>query len=318
MTLSSSDDVTHDGISLKSYQSDANTKELWVTASDLTKLRYTISGNGPVDYLLFDGIGCDGFIWVYLKPYLEETGRVIHLHMRGHGLSGDPSDLGHLGIDDLIGDWERVIDVERLGTEIDRPERPLIALGHSMGVQVALELRARRADLSWGAMILMCGTFEHTAGNLYNTTMIERVLPLLEKAAAIGGHQLHKVWRRLVTFPLTVHVARATEMSADLTRKRDIESYLNHLGQMRPQVFLSMLQQMSKHSCRASLPDLDTPTLVIGGTRDHFTPPRLSVELDYLLPCSELLMLQDGTHSAPIEQTITVNQHIRQFLASSL
>ena len=224
-------------------------RELWVTASDLTKLRYTISGQGPVDFLLFDGIGCDGFIWAYLKPYLEETGRVIHLHMRGHGLSHDPADLNRLGIDELIGDWERVIDVESLAGTSEGEGRPLVALGHSMGVQVALELRSRRPDLLWKAMILMCGTFEHTAGNMYNSSMIERVLPLL--ACRSSGDHLHKLWRRLVTLPLAVHVARATEMSADLTRKRDIESYLGHLGRMRPRVFLAMLNQMSKHSCQA-------------------------------------------------------------------
>ena len=167
-------------------------------------------------------------------------------------------------------------------------------------------------------MILMCGTFEHTAGNMYNSSMIERVLPLLERAAALGGDHLHKLWRRLVTLPLAVHLARATEMSADLTRKRDIESYLSHLGRMRPRVFLAMLNQMSKHSCRAALPDIETPALVIGGTRDHFTPSRLSVELSHLLACSELLMLEEGTHAAPIEQTIIVNQRIRHFLARHL
>ncbi len=286
-------------------------QDLWVTAQDLTKLYYSRSGEGPVDYLLFDGIGCDGFVWAYLKPYLEETGRVFHLHMRGHGLSDEPSDPDRVGIDDLISDWDQVIRVERLGVE-----RPLVALGHSMGVQVALELRIRRPDLCWQSLVLMCGTFEHTAGNLYNTSMLERTLPLLEKAAKAGGDRLQRVWSRLVRLPLTVHIARATEMSAELTRKRDIENYLNHLGRMSPAVFLSMLKKMSEHSCRTTLADINTPTLVIAGELDHFTPPQLSVELDHLLPQSELLMIAEGTHSAPIESTIIVNQRVRRFLSA--
>lgn len=285
-----------------------------VTATDLTRLYYTISGQGDVDYLLFDGIGCDGFVWAYLKPYLEETGRVYHLHMRGHGKSTDPDNINHVGIDWLISDWEHVLRVENM----DHSQRPLIALGHSMGVQVALELRIRRPDLPWASMILMCGTFEYTAGNLYDTTMLERVLPLLKTAARLGGDRLHKVWRRLLTLPLAVHVARATEMSADLTRKRDIERYLKHLGRMQPPLFLSMLQQMSEHSCRVTLADIDTPVLVIAGQLDHFTPPRLSIELNHLLPQSELLMLEEGTHSAPVEQTIEVNQRIRKFVNETM
>ena len=296
------------------YSTYSNQKDFWVSGQDNTRLHYTVSGEGPVDYLLFDGIGCDGFIWAYLRPYLEETGRVIHLHMRGHGQSEEPQDFSHVDIDWLISDWEQLLRVESLlGSE-----RPLIALGHSMGVQVLLELRIRHPKLSWAALVLMCGTFEHTASNLYDTTMIERVLPLLQKAASLGGKNLHRVWKRLVSLPLAVHVARATEMSADLTRKRDIERYLSHLGRMKPDLFLTMLQKMSAHSCRTALSDIDTASLVIAGTLDHFTPPRLSVELDHLLPNSKLLMLAEGTHSAPIEQTIEVNQSIRQFLQQEI
>ena len=142
----------------------------------------------------------------------------------------------------------------------------------------------------------------------------ERVLPILRRAAGVGGQRLHKVWRRLLHLPLAVQVARATEMSADLTRKRDIERYLRHLGRMKPSTFLAMLEQVSRHSSRASLPELDTPALVIGGEKDHFTPPRLSVELAELLPHAELEILEGGTHSAPIEQTIEINQRVRHFL----
>ena len=288
----------------------------WLSADDLTRLCYWVSGEGPVDFLLCDGIGCDGFAWAYLKPYLEEHGRVFHLHMRGHGESEEPRDETRVGIDDLVADWNRVIEVEGLHRSGDSGvhERPLVALGHSMGVQVALALRDARPDLSWAGLILLCGTFEHTATNLYDTPMIERVLPLLRRAAGLGGQRLHKVWSRLLRLPLAVQVARATEMSADLTRKRDIERYLRHLGRMKPSTFLAMLEEVSRHSSRDVLPEINTPALVIGGEKDHFTPPRLSVELAELLPHAELEILVGGTHSAPIEQTIEINQRVRHFL----
>lgn len=284
----------------------------WVTASDLTKLSYTTQGEGDVDFLLCDGIGCDGFAWPYLIPYLAEVGRVYHLHMRGHGESEEPRDPKKVGIEDLVEDWERVIEVEGIDQKLFN--RPLVILGHSMGVQVALALRLARPELNWAGLILICGTFEHTASNMYNSSMMERALPLLRRSAKLGGERLHKVWRRMLTLPLAVHVARATEMNAELTRKRDIERYLNHLAQMKPETFLAMLERVSQHSCRSQLDQIDTPALVIGGEKDHFTPPRLSVELAHLLPHAELEILMNGTHSAPIEQTIEINQRVRQFL----
>lgn len=299
-------------------QASRSPEQRWVSASDLTRLTYWVSGAGAFDFLLCDGIGCDGFAWTYLKPYLEERGRVFHLHMRGHGESEEPKDPERVGIEDLVDDWNRVIEVEGLATtsssDPEAPPRPLIAIGHSMGVQVALALRIARPDLSWAGLVLLCGTFEHTASNLYDTPMIERVLPLLRKAADVGGARLHKVWGRMLRLPFAVQVARATEMSADLTRKRDIERYLKHLARMRPSTFLAMLERVSQHSSRSFLPDIDTPALVIGGELDHFTPPRLSHELAHLLPRADLQILPGGTHSAPIEQTLEINQLVRHFL----
>ena len=293
---------------MESRSLNALTPPRWLSADDLTRLCYWERGAGPIDVILCDGIGCDGFAWTYLSPYLEQLGRVFHLHMRGHGESEEPRDPQCVGIEDLVRDWERLIKIEGLG------ERPLVVIGHSMGVQVALALRAQRPELNWIGLILICGTFEHTASNLYNTSMIERALPLIRRAAQAGGDKLQRLWSRLLRFPLAVHVARATEMSADLTRKRDIERYLDHLSTMRPEMFLTMLERVSQHSSRATLPELDTPALVIGAERDHFTPPRLSVELAELLPDAQLEILAGATHAAPIEETLTINRLVRHFL----
>jgi pimeloyl-ACP methyl ester carboxylesterase len=285
-------------------------RERWTESFDLTRLHYTISGDGPVDFLLCDGIGCDGFIWPYLTPYLQEIGRVIHLHMRGHGESEEPRDPQAVTMEDLVRDWSLVLDEQQEGTY----QRPLFALGHSMGVQVCLELRRQHPELQWRGLVLMCGTFEHTSSHFHGTQMLERALPLLRKAADLGGNALQRVWTRMTRMPLTVHIARLTEMNADLTRKRDIERYLNHLGRMNPKTFLAMLTSATNHSARTSLSELETPMLIIGGERDHFTPAILSQEMAAMLPDSELYIVPEGTHAAPIENTIEVNQRVRRFI----
>ena len=280
--------------------------EHYITASDGTQLYYEISGSGQVDFLLCDGIGCDGFIWPYLKPYLQEMGRVIHLHMRGHGKSQAPHNPRQVSIIDLAQDWLCVL--QKLET------RPVWALGHSMGVQVGLELVKQGRHLNWQGLVLLCGTFEHTPSHFHNTQMLERVLPLLRKAANMGGNQLRKVWNRIVRFPLNPHIARLTEMSSALSRKRDIENYLKHLATMDPKTFLAMLSAAAEHSARTYLADIQTPTLIIAGEKDHFTPAHLSKEMHALLPNAQLHVIAEGTHAAPIEHTIEVNGYIRRFI----
>ena len=84
----------------------------WVSSYDQTRLHYTVGGTGKPTFLLFDGIGCDGFIWPYLRPYLEEIGTVIHLHMRGHGESAEPAQSTHIEITHLAQDWEALFNQE--------------------------------------------------------------------------------------------------------------------------------------------------------------------------------------------------------------
>ncbi|MEZ4468187.1 MAG: alpha/beta hydrolase [bacterium] len=83
---------------------------------------------------------------------------------------------------------------------------------------------------------------------------------------------------------------------------------------MDPQLFLSMLDGTRQHSARAYLPELDIPVLVIAGEQDRFTPARLSEEMATLLPQGELLMVEEGTHTAPIEHPTRIGLAISQFL----
>lgn len=313
-------------------------EEKYLTTPDGTKLYYTMSGTGEeIDFLLCDGIGCDGFVWPYLKPYLEEIGRVIHLHMRGHGKSGLPTDYQLTQIEDLAKDWQQVIQIEKsqiqttqvvpkkrgrptknqMPQQASKP-RKIIAIGHSLGVQVALELARQTPHWQWAGLVLMCGTFEHPVSTFHNAQMLERFLPLLKKAVELGGDHLRKVWQRLVNLPLAVQVAKMTEMNGNLTRKRDIEAYLRHLGQMEPKYFLEMLMNASKHSARSYLGELDMPTLIIAGGKDNFTPARLSEEMQALMKNAKLIMIQEGTHATPIEHTIEVNSMVRRFIQDQL
>jgi pimeloyl-ACP methyl ester carboxylesterase len=120
----------------------------------------------------------------------------------------------------------------------------------------------------------------------------------------------------MVRIPLVVNIAQQKHMSPSMTRKRYIERYLDHLGRMKPTTFLAMLSAASEHSARVYLSELETPTLIIAGEKDTFTPARLSVEMAALLPQAQLEVIRSGTHVTPIEHTVEVNQLIRRWLSA--
>lgn len=276
-----------------------------VSAPDGTRLRYTIEGEGPVDFLLCDGLGCDGFIWRYLTPALAKMGRVVHLNMRGHGQSGLPGTPGPIPIEQFADDWVPVLDA------VGR--RPALVLGHSMGVQVALELWHRHpADIA--GLVLICGSYENPTATFHEGRGLERMLPVLRRATKIGGRTLRRVWRRLVSLPVAFHVARFGEIHPDLMRRRDFQAYVDHLAQMDPAVFMRALSGAAVHSAGSYLDEIDVPVLIIGGALDTFTPGRLSEEMRSRIPSARAIVVDEGTHTVPLEHPTLVNLEVRRFV----
>jgi pimeloyl-ACP methyl ester carboxylesterase len=84
--------------------------EFFTQAIDGTRLfveQTIIREGGPV-VLLADGLVCDGFIYKYLQPHLQEHLNVAHFHYRGHGRSAAPADREQIGVPALARDLNSV------------------------------------------------------------------------------------------------------------------------------------------------------------------------------------------------------------------
>ena len=104
--------------------------------------------------VLSDGIGCDGYIWKYLTPALEEEHRFIHWQYRGHGLTPPPRAPERVELSDFADDLCAVLD-HALGEE--ERDRKVVLAGHSMGVQTSLEAYRRLGERVAG-FVMLCGS----------------------------------------------------------------------------------------------------------------------------------------------------------------
>jgi len=276
-----------------------------VEAFDGTRIHYEVEGDGPLDVLLCDGIGCDGYIWRYLRPHLLERARVIHPHIRGHGRSGSPADGRGVGIGHVADDFRRVLDA----CDVQR----VVVLGHSMGVQVSLELWHTDPTRVAG-LVLLCGSYGQPASTFRDAQFMRHLLPFLQAGVHLGGARLRDFWRKTTTSPLAGLVAQLTELHPDFLRPTDLELYLAHLADMDPRVFFDMLAGAEGHTAGPYLTRIDVPTLIVSGELDRFTPAWLSEEMAHRIPTAEALCVRDGTHAAPVEQPTLINLRIERFL----
>jgi pimeloyl-ACP methyl ester carboxylesterase len=270
-----------------------------------TQLFWASEGQGEPAVLLCDGLGCDGFIWRYLQPALSETQRVVHWHYPGHGRSPPPPDARALSIPSLADDGARVLDAARL--------KRAVVIGHSMGVQVALEMHRRhRSRLE--ALVLVCGSSGHPLDTFHDTSVLRTLLPFLRRTTDAVPQGVSLLARAAVRSGLALELALQFEVNPKLVHREDLEPYFAHFLSMDPRLFLRTMQAASEHSAEDHLSAVDIPTLVIGGDRDHFTPPWLSRRMALAIPGAELLMVPGGSHTTPLEAPTRVNQAVADFL----
>lgn len=267
-----------------------------ITATDGVHLSVRKTGrpHGPW-VLLLDGIGCDGYIWRYLRPALERQCAVVHLQYRGHGKSETPIDHASLTIEQCARDgWAAL-----RGSGLAAADK-VVLIGHSMGVQVLLEAAQQNHEQVAG-IVPICGAFERPLDTFQGSDVGARLLPVLSGAAFKYQQGLRNLWQKAMPTEWAYKLAVATEINAQMIRREDFLPYFRHMARMDPLVFLAFLQSVAHHSTRAYLPQMTMPALVVSGQRDHFTPDRLQKELARELPLAELCEIPGGSHTAPLE-----------------
>jgi len=256
-----------------------------------------------------DGIGCDGYVWKYLRRDVLPVLDFVHWHYPGHGRSPKPKNPANVGIPDLADNLAAVLDE----TGIEQA----ILFGHSMGVQVVLETYRRHPDRV-AAMVLLCGMAENPLRTFRGTNAFDSLLPRLRALVGRAPGLFNTASRWLTPTRLMYTIAARLEINADLLDPNDFMPYLRGLSLVEVPLFLSMLAGATEHSAVDLLGEIDVPVLVIGGERDGFTPPDLSETMAQAIPESDLLIVERGSHTTPIERPQLVAERVLEFLDSRL
>jgi len=276
-----------------------------VRSTDGTGLFYRRTGVGGPPILLCDGLLCEGHIWKYLVPALRHAFEIIHWNYPGHGESEDPSRIADLSVERLADDAATVLEHAAAG--------PAVVVGHSLGVQVALETWRRHRDLVRG-LVLICGSPGRIIESFHESAILEVLVPLFDVATRFLPRQTGRAWKALPTDWLVRLTMRTREVNRRLIKAADIGEYLTRMTRVDFRVGLRVLESAGRHDATPYLGEIDVPTIVLGGQDDRFTPPSRSTFMAEAIPGADLLMVRGGTHSLPIEYPELVNMKVRRFL----
>lgn len=281
------------------YKTDDNEQIFYV------KNFQNIDQKKPV--LVFNyGLVCSNHHWKFQTEYFDRLGYQILIHdYRGHFQSTGSQSVEKITFSQMAQDVAGLCHF--LGIH------EAIMLGHSMGVNVCLQLAQDFPKLVKG-MVLISGTFINVKDVMFDTNLMEFITPI----AALGLEKypdfFKKIWSTGGMNPLVREIIHTTGFNRAKVSKEFIEIYLNRVGQLGAEVFFQLFNEMTKQNIAHSLEKMTMPALVMGGHKDNVIPNHLQRTLASMLPKSETYFMSKGSHVPQADYPDMVNERIDLFI----
>lgn len=275
-------------------------------ARDGTTLRYFDSGGEGPAIVLANGLGGPLSAWKHQIRHLANRYRVLSWDYRGlYGSALPPGNNPDLSIHAHVEDLLCILEA----TGVDK----FALVGWSMGVQVALELYADHPDRVTH-LVLINGTFGRPLHGV-GVPFARHFLPLAVERARRMPYVGNAILQRASRWPETgLWLKRLGVISKTLDQDL-FNELVTDFGSLDLGLYFTMLGVLGKHDAAHVLPAIRVPTLVVTGTRDLFTPPRLAEKMVERIPHGELLVVRGATHYAAAEYPELINLRLDKFLA---
>ncbi len=163
------------------------------------------------------------------------------------------------------------------------------------------------------ALIPIAGPFARTVGSLYGTGIGRYVLKLLETGAKLQPDLTALLWRTAFQASIADPIGRLGGFIGHVSAAH-MERYFSHLRQLDPVGLLEMFGMGQAHSAEDYLDDIDVPVLIIHGKADVLSPFVLAQQMQERIPDAELVGIDGGAHTLPLEDPEMINGKVRSFL----
>jgi non-heme chloroperoxidase len=254
------------------------------------------------------GLVCSNHHWTPQIEYFDSIGKKILLHdYRGHFHSSGIGKLEAITFSNITSDIYGLITKLKM--------RNVVMLGHSMGVNIALEFAKRFPELV-NKLILISGNVVPVYSIMFNSNVVEQLKPLIIKLFNKHPDAFSTFWKFSGWNPIVRKIIHIGGFNIDQVSEEFIEIYLNKIGQLGPDLFFQLIDEMNKHNILASLNNIKTQSLIIGGDNDKVIPNYLQRLLFNNLPNAQIYLLKNGSHVPQVDFPNYTNERIEFFINS--
>jgi pimeloyl-ACP methyl ester carboxylesterase len=297
-------------------------KDRFVEASDGARLAYTVRNESAdrVAVVFMNGWTCPDAYWKNIAPGVIDAGHpTLFFDTRGHGQSGLPGDAIRRSPNDIPRDE---VSVNRIATDIIEIiehagfERAVL-VGHSMGVQGIFEAYRVGGAERIAGIVPVAGTYENPVPTFMEQEVLDRLFPIADVLfGRIPFFALRPVMAQAQRMPKAVTMKAITFIlrTGENVQFADVERHVRMFSEVDFGIMWRMMSGMRHHSAADVLPTIKVPVLILGGLRDHFTPPSVQHRMHELIPNSEMVLFPDGGHLLPVEEAAGISKALIEWL----
>ncbi|WP_419173257.1 alpha/beta fold hydrolase [Halobacteriovorax sp.] len=287
-------------------------KSKFLNIDESTKIQYwtnfePVEGEKYQDVIVFNyGLVCNIRHFEYQIDFFHNKGYKILLHdYRGHYESETKEGIETITFENIISDLNTLINHLNIETTIH--------IGHSMGVNVTIEY-AFKYPTEVKKMILISGTIFPPQDVMFDSNLVDISEPYIKEIKDKWENQFKLIWKNAYLNPLAKFMVWRGGFNTKKTNLDFVQYYMKKLGQLSPDIFFQLLDEMREQRVIKDLEQIKTPALIIGGDKDKVIPNYLQQILHKGLANSELYIIKNGSHVPQVDFPEFINERIELFL----
>lgn len=264
-------------------------------------------GSITENVLIFNyGLVCSNHHWIKQIEFFDKCNYPILIHdYRGHYQSSGIENIEKITFKQLATDLKDLIDHLKL--------KKSTMLGHSMGVNICLEF-AKDHSTDLQKLVLISGTIVPVHDIMMNTHLTGPLKPLLINLFNKYPKEFGTFWKYGGWNPIIKKIIHLGGFNFSKVSEEFIEIYLNKIGQLGPELFFQLIEEMQRHDIMAHLSQIKVPSLIIGGNRDKVIPNYLQKLMASKVYHSEVYTVHTGSHVPQVDFPEMINERIELFL----
>jgi non-heme chloroperoxidase len=278
------------------------------TLENQTKIEYSFfnpkSKKKPI--VLLYGLVCNNRHFQYQIDYFTQKNHpLLILNYREHFGSKNPGGLHQCTFKNITDDIILLLKF----LKIKKPH----LIGHSMGVNIALEIAMRDPDIV-EKLILISGSPSRPQDYMFNTNMSYYIFPSVKKILNSNKNLGLKFWQSLYKVKIIRKMILDGGFNPNQVSDEFVKYYAKKIGELGFDLFFKLIEEMKNHNLSSRLHLVMNQTLIMGGDSDNIAPIEGQVIFENYLKNSSLYLIKDGSHVPQVDFHETVNEKIDYFI----